>query len=137
MRYVSTRGHADRKRFCEILLEGLAPDGGLYLPVSYPKVDASTLARWRGLSYADLAKNLGTSAAYISKVFRGDTNLPIESMVKLARATGGQLDVRIQAGAVAAPAYSRAVSNEPVSSALWAAESGAAYSSKRQVKAKK
>jgi threonine synthase len=29
MLYVSTRGHADRKHFCEILLEGLAPDGGL------------------------------------------------------------------------------------------------------------
>ena len=28
MRYLSTRGHEDRKRFCEILLEGLAPDGG-------------------------------------------------------------------------------------------------------------
>lgn len=47
MRYLSTRGHADRKRFCEILLEGLAPDGGLYLPESYPQVNAATLARWR------------------------------------------------------------------------------------------
>ena len=55
MKYLSTRGHADRKRFCEILLEGLAPDGGLYLPESYPKVDEATLARWRTLPYADLA----------------------------------------------------------------------------------
>jgi len=55
MLYVSTRGHADRKHFCEILLEGLAPDGGLYLPERYPHVDAATLARWRGLPYADLA----------------------------------------------------------------------------------
>jgi len=55
MKYISTRGHADRKRFCEILLEGLAPDGGLYLPEIYPQVDAATLAQWRGLSYADLA----------------------------------------------------------------------------------
>lgn len=55
MHYVSTRGHADRKRFCEILLEGLAPDGGLYLPERYPQVDEATLARWRGLAYADLA----------------------------------------------------------------------------------
>ena len=47
MLYLSTRGHADRKRFCEILLEGLAPDGGLYLPETYPQVDAATLARWR------------------------------------------------------------------------------------------
>ena len=47
--------------------------------------------RAAGLSYAYLAKKMGTSAAYISKVFRGDTNLTIESMVKLARATGGNL----------------------------------------------
>jgi threonine synthase len=47
--YLSTRGHPDRKRFCEILLEGLAPDGGLYLPERYPQVDAATLARWRGV----------------------------------------------------------------------------------------
>ncbi len=45
MRYLSTRGHADRKRFCDILLEGLAPDGGLYLPESYPQIsDASAWA---------------------------------------------------------------------------------------------
>ncbi len=55
MKYLSTRGHADRKRFCEILLEGLAPDGGLYLPESYPQVNEATLAKWRGLPYADLA----------------------------------------------------------------------------------
>src|SRR5690349_8907625 len=55
MKYISTRGHADRKRFCEILLEGLAPDGGLYLPESYPKVDASTLAKWRAMTYPELA----------------------------------------------------------------------------------
>ena len=34
MRYVSTRGGAEPRRFCDILLEGLAPDGGLYLPDS-------------------------------------------------------------------------------------------------------
>ena len=55
MRYLSTRGHPDRRRFCEILLEGLAPDGGLYLPERYPQVDAATLAKWRDLPYADLA----------------------------------------------------------------------------------
>jgi threonine synthase len=55
MLYVSTRGHTERKRFCEILLEGLAPDGGLYLPERYPQVDAATLARWRGLAYPELA----------------------------------------------------------------------------------
>ena len=55
MNYLSTRGAPERKRFCEILLEGLAPDGGLYLPEFYPQVDDATLSRWRGLSYADLA----------------------------------------------------------------------------------
>lgn len=55
MNYLSTRGHPDRKRFCEILLEGLAPDGGLYLPETYPQVDAATLAKWRELPYAELA----------------------------------------------------------------------------------
>ncbi|MDH4482260.1 MAG: threonine synthase [Rhodoferax sp.] len=59
MHYISTRAPhsptSERKRFCEILLEGLAPDGGLYLPETYPQVDAATLTRWRGLSYADLA----------------------------------------------------------------------------------
>ena len=55
MRYISTRGHSDRKRFCEILLEGLAPDGGLYLPEHYPQVEEARLTAWRSLSYADLA----------------------------------------------------------------------------------
>lgn len=55
MNYLSTRGAPERKRFCEILLEGLAPDGGLYLPEIYPQVDDATLTRWRSLSYADLA----------------------------------------------------------------------------------
>ncbi len=55
MNYLSTRGHPDRKRFCEILLEGLAPDGGLYLPDEYPQIDTATLAKWRNLPYAELA----------------------------------------------------------------------------------
>ncbi len=55
MKYLSTRGDATARGFSEILLEGLAPDGGLYLPTHYPKVDTATLARWRGLSYAELA----------------------------------------------------------------------------------
>ena len=55
MKYVSTRGDQTPRSFSEILLEGLAPDGGLYLPQSYPQVDDATLTRWRGLSYAELA----------------------------------------------------------------------------------
>ena len=55
MNYLSTRGDKTPWKFCEILLEGLAPDGGLYLPESYPQVDAATLEKWRVLPYADLA----------------------------------------------------------------------------------
>jgi threonine synthase len=55
MNYISTRGDTRPRKFCEILLEGLAPDGGLYLPETYPQVDAATLESWRGLPYASLA----------------------------------------------------------------------------------
>jgi len=55
LRYLSTRGDTTPRGFSDILLEGLAPDGGLYLPASYPRIDAATLARWRGLPYAALA----------------------------------------------------------------------------------
>jgi len=65
MKYISTRGDRSQRSFCEILLEGLAPDGGLYLPTHYPKLDDATLTRWRGLygngragGYADLAFEL-------------------------------------------------------------------------------
>ena len=55
MNYLSTRGDKTPRKFCDILLEGLAPDGGLYLPEHYPQVSTATLSAWRGLSYADLA----------------------------------------------------------------------------------
>ncbi|MDA8109793.1 MAG: threonine synthase [Betaproteobacteria bacterium] len=52
MRYVSTRGRAASRRFTEILLEGLAPDGGLYVPEEIPRADLASL---RGLPYPELA----------------------------------------------------------------------------------
>ena len=55
MKYISTRGDTDPKPFSEVLLMGLAPDGGLMLPEHYPQVSAQTLESWRGLSYPDLA----------------------------------------------------------------------------------
>ncbi|MCW5322342.1 threonine synthase [Verminephrobacter aporrectodeae] len=59
MQYLSTRGHAERKPFCAILLEGLAPDGGLYLPAHYPRIDDAALTRLRRAyhtqGYAELA----------------------------------------------------------------------------------
>ena len=55
MRYLSTRGAVAPKRFREILLEGLAPDGGLFIPDSYPQIGMGDLASWRRLSYGELA----------------------------------------------------------------------------------
>jgi len=55
MKYISTRGDKTERGFSDILLEGLAPDGGLYLPTQYPKVARSTLAQWRKLPYNELA----------------------------------------------------------------------------------
>ncbi|MCO8624049.1 threonine synthase [Burkholderia multivorans] len=57
MNYISTRGAGigERHTFSDILLAGLAKDGGLYLPAEYPQVSADELARWRALPYADLA----------------------------------------------------------------------------------
>jgi len=55
VRYISTRGAAPEASFLDILLAGLAPDGGLYLPASYPQVGRAELDAWRVLPYADLA----------------------------------------------------------------------------------
>ncbi len=57
MNYISTRGAGsdERHTFSDILLGGLAKDGGLYLPDTYPRVSADEFACWRTLSYADLA----------------------------------------------------------------------------------
>jgi len=82
MKYLSTRSfaqdHSEHKHFCEILLEGLAPDGGLYLPQNYPKIDQATLTRWRSLSYADLAYEI--LSLYID-------DIPSENLRALCRKT--------------------------------------------------
>jgi threonine synthase len=55
MRYISTRGGLAPQGFSDILLMGLAPDGGLVMPEEYPRIDRATLDAWRGLSYPALA----------------------------------------------------------------------------------
>lgn len=55
MQYVSTRGGVPAATYTEIILQGLAKDGGLFVPVQYPQVTKETLKSWRGLSYAQLA----------------------------------------------------------------------------------
>lgn len=58
MRYHSTRGHPASPGFSDILLGGLAPDGGLYLPEHYPSVSGHELNSWRALPYAALAAEI-------------------------------------------------------------------------------
>ncbi len=78
VKYLSTRGDPTERSFSEILLEGLAPDGGLYLPARYPYIDDATLTRWRGLSYADLAFEI--LSLYID-------DIPKSDLVRLVRST--------------------------------------------------
>ena len=55
MRYVSTRGAAPVLSFDEVLLTGLARDGGLYVPESWPEISEADLRRMAGLAYPELA----------------------------------------------------------------------------------
>lgn len=55
MQYVSTRGAMAPKSFSEILIGGLASDGGLIIPQTYPSLSVEELSQWRGLSYQELA----------------------------------------------------------------------------------
>jgi threonine synthase len=55
VRYVSTRGEAPELAFEDVLLTGLARDGGLYVPVQWPRFTETELAALRGRSYADVA----------------------------------------------------------------------------------
>lgn len=55
MKYISTRGQSPALKFSEILLGGLAPDGGLYLPETYPQFGDADLAAMRAMDYRDLA----------------------------------------------------------------------------------
>lgn len=55
MKYISTRGQAPALTFEEVVLTGLAPDGGLYVPESLPTFSQEEIASWSGLSYQELA----------------------------------------------------------------------------------
>ena len=63
MRYLSTRGDQTPRKFCDILLEGLAPDGGLYLPAHYPQLGAAQLAHLRSVF------NEGRAGGYAALAF--------------------------------------------------------------------
>ncbi|HKY47577.1 MAG TPA: threonine synthase [Acidimicrobiia bacterium] len=55
MRYLSTRGHPGRPGFEEVLIEGLAPDGGLFLPETWPRIDLSGPRTYPDLVAATMA----------------------------------------------------------------------------------
>ena len=55
MRYVSTRGEAPVLEFDDVLLAGLASDGGLYVPEAWPEVSAADMRAMQGLAYPELA----------------------------------------------------------------------------------
>ncbi len=70
MRYLSTRGGMPPKSFCDILLEGLGPDGGLVMPERYPNLDHSALVRLSKLPYAELAFEI--IRLYVDDIPEGD-----------------------------------------------------------------
>jgi len=54
-RYISTRGEAPELGFCDVMLTGLARDGGLYVPVTWPQLSAETIASFFGRPYWEVA----------------------------------------------------------------------------------
>lgn len=95
MNYLSTRGGMAPQPFSDILLEGLAPDGGLAVPEQLPQISAETLESWRGLPYADLAFEVLsrfatdipaddlrglTRAAYTSQIFNSEDIVPLRPL---------------------------------------------------------
>ncbi|MEN0088255.1 MAG: threonine synthase [Pseudomonadota bacterium] len=58
MKYVSTRGQAPDLGFCDVLLTGLARDGGLYVPDVWPTLDEGAIRAFRGMPYAQVAKTV-------------------------------------------------------------------------------
>ena len=58
MKYVSTRGSAPDLSFCDVLLTGLARDGGLYVPETWPTLSGETISSFAGQGYATVAKTV-------------------------------------------------------------------------------
>jgi threonine synthase len=77
MRYVSTRGQAPVRDFAGVLLAGLAEDGGLYVPETWPQFSADELRALRGLPYPELA-------ARVMRPFVGDC-IPFDVLLRLCR----------------------------------------------------
>src|SRR3990167_5587263 len=95
MRYVSTRGSSEPRTFTDILLEGLAPDGGLYVPEEYPRISSEELENMREMTYPELAfavlskfaddippEDLRSiiDGAYTKEVFGSDKIVPLKKL---------------------------------------------------------
>ena len=97
MNYISTRGHPAKQSFSQVLLSGLAEDGGLMLPETLPKITDAELTAWRALPYhalahAVLSKFVATDdidsatlaaltkATYTKEVFGTDAITPMRSI---------------------------------------------------------
>ncbi len=95
MRYISTRGGMPPKAFSEVLLSGLASDGGLIIPEEYPKISPAKLETWRGLNYPDLAFEIISNFSddipvadlrsiiertYTSKIFQSEEITPLKTL---------------------------------------------------------
>jgi transcriptional regulator with XRE-family HTH domain len=59
-------------------------------------IELNRFFKQSGMAQKDLAEKINTSSAYVTKVFRGDANFTIETMVKLARAVDCELQIRIE-----------------------------------------
>src|SRR3989338_4318146 len=78
MRYISTRGNSEPRDFKDILLEGLAPDGGLYVPETYPRFSDAELDALRGKGYHDIV---------LAVLRRFITDIPEEDLKKIIART--------------------------------------------------
>lgn len=81
MRYVSTRGEAPPLGFVDVTLAGLARDGGLYVPESWPRLEPSDIAEFAGRPYAEVAVE-------VIRPFAGDA-VPEHDLARMAREAYG------------------------------------------------
>lgn len=94
MDYVSTRGRAPVLGFSDVLLAGLAEDGGLYLPSKWPEVAPATIARFAGRPYAEVAADIvgrfvgdeiapGTLARMCAEAYAGFGHRAVTPLVQM------------------------------------------------------
>lgn len=83
MRYISTRGQAPALNFEDVVLTGLASDGGLYVPENIPQFSAEEIASWAGLPYTEIAFK-------VMQAFIGD-EIPADKLKAMIEDTYGYL----------------------------------------------